>query len=239
MITCIHLDMSSFDSIRSFVDAFDNRFKRLDVLVHNAGMSLTSNGEKHRDDQESIMKRNYLGAWLLTHELIGLLLDTSDETLDGRIIIVSRHRYPAQSHAHHASSDNWEYAAILFVSELHRRLEGSHVTVYALHPGASSRGGIWNALPSLFKPVVSFVEKHILKTAAKGAGTSIFLATASKAQLKGKSGGYFEDCQEIPMSTKTTLEKNALNLWTKMEQEKQHNHAVDSYAEDKKGGDYD
>ena len=65
-------DLSSMESIRLFAAEFWKKYKRLDVLVNNAGASF-SKREVTPEGFERNFAVNYLGPFLLTHELLDLL----------------------------------------------------------------------------------------------------------------------------------------------------------------------
>src|SRR5665647_3336097 len=65
-------DLSSMDSIRRFAKEFKKRYDQLDVLVNNAG-ALFNKREVTSEGFERTLAVNYLGPFLLTHELLDLL----------------------------------------------------------------------------------------------------------------------------------------------------------------------
>jgi NAD(P)-dependent dehydrogenase (short-subunit alcohol dehydrogenase family) len=65
-------DLSSMDSIRSFAKEFKKKYDQLDVLVNNAG-ALFNKRELTSEGFERTLAVNYLGPFLLTHELLDLL----------------------------------------------------------------------------------------------------------------------------------------------------------------------
>src|SRR5688572_13672314 len=91
--------------------------------------------------------------------------------------------------------ENSKLANILFAMELARRLEGTGVTVNALHPGfvatgfAKNNGKVIAALVSLITPLIA-------RSPAKGAETSVYLASSPSVQVI--TGEYFFDSQMIP-----------------------------------------
>jgi NAD(P)-dependent dehydrogenase (short-subunit alcohol dehydrogenase family) len=100
-------------------------------------------------------------------------------------------------------------ANILFTYELARRLEGSGVTVNALHPGAVYSGlghnnGWW--VPLLTRPLALF-----FRTPEQGAKTSIYLA--SSPEVDGVSGRYFVDAKPVPSSPASYRQEDARRLW--------------------------
>ncbi len=77
-------DLSSMDSIRRFAKAFKKRYDRLNVLVNNAG-ALFNKREVTPEGFERTLAVNYLGPFLLVHELVDLL----EKSAPSRIINVS------------------------------------------------------------------------------------------------------------------------------------------------------
>jgi NAD(P)-dependent dehydrogenase (short-subunit alcohol dehydrogenase family) len=67
-IEVIHLDLSSFDSIKKFVADFSSKYQRLDVLGNNAGV-LCHQPEETTEKVEKTIGINYLGHYLLTELL--------------------------------------------------------------------------------------------------------------------------------------------------------------------------
>jgi NAD(P)-dependent dehydrogenase (short-subunit alcohol dehydrogenase family) len=73
------MDLSSLDSIRSFVQVFQEQYNRLDVLVNNAGV-MACPYQKTQDNFEWQLGCNHLGHFLLTSLLTPLLLQTAQTT---------------------------------------------------------------------------------------------------------------------------------------------------------------
>ena len=67
-----------------------------------------------------------------------------------------------------------------------RQLEGSGVTVNAVHPGHVATN-IWNNDLSIFGPVIKLINRLIAITPQQGADTLIYLASSPDvAQVTGK-----------------------------------------------------
>jgi NAD(P)-dependent dehydrogenase (short-subunit alcohol dehydrogenase family) len=100
-------------------------------------------------------------------------------------------------------------ANLLFTYELARRLEGSGVTVNAVHPGAvatglgHNNGRIATALTKLLAP--------FFRSPAQGAATSIHVA--SSPALDGVSGRYFRNARVARPSAAATDPVAARRLW--------------------------
>ena len=73
------LDLSSLQSIRDFVKAFEEKYDRLDVLVNNAGV-MACPYKVTKDGFEWQFGCNHLGHYLLMRLLTPLMLKTADKT---------------------------------------------------------------------------------------------------------------------------------------------------------------
>lgn len=186
-------DLSSQDEIRRVAAEFEQRHSRLDVLVNNAGV-LLGRRQETVDGLEATFATNHLGHFSLTH----LLLPTLKASAPARIVNVS-------SDAHHGArldfSDlqsrrsysgfraycNSKLANVLFTYELARRLEGSGVSVNALHPGVV-RTRIGRSGP-LAARLFFLLGAPFLSSPKQGAETSVYLATSP--EVEAVSGKYF------------------------------------------------
>ena len=107
-----------------------------------------------------------------------------------------------------------EYAAsklcnVLFSQELARRLAGTGVTSYALHPGVVA-SDIWRRVPWLARQLMA----RRMLTVDEGARTSLYCATAP--ELAAHSGRYYENCAERAASPVATAELGG-QLWEQSE----------------------
>ena len=146
-VEVMELDLASLDSVRSFGAEFREKHARLDGLVNNAGVMATPEG-RTRDGFETQFGVNHLGHFLLTE----LLLDTLEASAPSRIVCVSSvihagtrrteavidledpnfERRPYDREAAYAQS---KLANVLHAAELARRLEGTGVSAFSVHPG--------------------------------------------------------------------------------------------------------
>ncbi|MDX1613418.1 MAG: SDR family oxidoreductase [Candidatus Promineifilaceae bacterium] len=215
----VHLmlcDLSSLDSIERFAAQFRQRFERLDILINNAGVFLARR-EESVDGLELSLVTNHLGHFWLTL----LLLDMLKASAPARIINVSSDAHRGQS----ISFDNLQRKKgyglmrvygetklmnILFTYELNRRLEGSGVTVNAMHPGfVRSNFGRNNfgLLGQILMPLIQLVGR----SAEKGAETVVYLA--SDPDLTDVSGKYFVDKRAVRSSKASYDQEAQRRLW--------------------------
>ena len=101
-------------------------------------------------------------------------------------------------------------ANVLFTKELARRLQGTGVTTYALHPGAVATD-VWRRVPL----VVRGVLKLFLKSAEDGAKTTIYCAT--DPSLASQTGRYYDDCKERQPNPVAEDAQLAAELWSRSE----------------------
>ncbi len=132
-------DLSSLTEVRELARAVREREERLDVLVNNAGIGAHGPREESADGLELRFAVNYLAGYLLTRELLGLLRASAP----ARIVNVASAGQQALDfddlQLEHDYSGVRAYcqsklAQILFTSDLAGELQGSGVTVTALHP---------------------------------------------------------------------------------------------------------
>jgi retinol dehydrogenase 12 len=192
LVEALPLDLGDFASVRTCARNFLARDLPLHLLINNAGLAgqrgLTQSGF------ELAFGVNHLGHFLLTN----LLLERMQASAPARIVTVA-------SRAHTRSAGlNWgacqqttqsrlaikEYADsklanVLFSAELARRLTGTGVNTYALHPGVVA-SDIWRKIPWPFNALI----KRGMITTEEGAETSLFCATAT--QLGAETGLYYD-----------------------------------------------
>jgi NAD(P)-dependent dehydrogenase (short-subunit alcohol dehydrogenase family) len=210
-------DLYALENVRKAGAEIRGRIDRLDVLVNNAGLIHTAR-ELTPDGLERTFALNHLAAFLISYELRDLLAAAAPS----RIVTVSSmgHRfakvdwddlpYCARGYGETRAYGNSKLCNIWFARESARRLAGRGVTSNALHPGgvASNFGASGSAL---FR-IGTKVAKPFLLTPAKGARTSIFLA--SSPEVKGVSGEYFVRCKPSTPSRAARNDDHAARLWT-------------------------
>jgi NAD(P)-dependent dehydrogenase (short-subunit alcohol dehydrogenase family) len=79
-VACLQLDVSSFESVKSFAKTFKGRYKKIDVLINNAGVMALPTREVTKDGLEMQIATNHYGHFLLTSLLLPMI------TKNGRIV---------------------------------------------------------------------------------------------------------------------------------------------------------
>lgn len=218
------LDLASIASIRAFADKFLANHDRLDVLLNNAGLTLRKRAET-ADGFEMVFGVNHLGHFLLT----ALLRDRLVASAPARVVNVASeaHRYARRGldfddlmatkrYRPFLTYARSKLANILFTRELARRFDGTGVTANSLHPGfvASNfaREGDTGALGNL----AMIAGRPFAISAAKGAQTSVFLASSPFAE--GVTGQYFAKSALAKPAAAAENDEAAAKLWSVSEQ---------------------
>ena len=101
-------------------------------------------------------------------------------------------------------------ANLLFSAELGRRLQGSGVTTYSLHPGVIA-SDIWRAVPG---PLRALLRIAMVST-EKGAQTTLHCALSPA--VAGETGLYYSDCRAVAPSAVGQDRSLAEELWRRSE----------------------
>jgi NAD(P)-dependent dehydrogenase (short-subunit alcohol dehydrogenase family) len=189
-------DLSSLAEVRRLATEFAVRYPQLHILVNNAGAFFLRRHETV-DGLEMTFALNHLSAFLLTN----LLLDRLRIAAPSRIVNVTsameRNARPDWNDLPMKRRYNGVQAYAIskrfnlyFTYELARRLQGTGVTVNAVHPGAVATG-IWERPLGRAGAWLRPLLRRWLRSPAEGADTVVYLALAP--EVEGISGCYFVD----------------------------------------------
>src|SRR5438132_7155965 len=208
-------DLSSLESVRQLAIEFQKKYSKLHVLINNAGLF---NQRRHvtTDGYENTFATNYLAPFLLTN----LQLPMLKASAPSQIINVS-------SVGHYNGHINFddlnlekEYggwkaygqsklALVLFTHELAKKLQGTGVTVNAVHPGTVATN-IWSR-PLGPVGFIMALPKLFMTSPEKGAETIVYLASSPDA--KSLNGEYLEKLKTKKSSDESYNEDIAQRLW--------------------------
>ncbi|MCB1153974.1 SDR family oxidoreductase, partial [bacterium] len=192
----VQADYTSLDEVRKMAEHIKASYPHIHLLINNAGLFQIKRNET-KDGFETTFGVNHLAPFLLTN----LLLDTVKASAPARIVNVASmlHKNSKLDFDNLQLNTgfkgglayaNSKVANILFTRELARRLEGTGVTAYAIHPGGVATGiggpkniGIAGVFFVLAKPFMDSIED--------GAKTTLYCATSP--DLEGVSGRYYAD----------------------------------------------
>ena len=202
-VDVMELDLGSLESVRRFVAAFLDKHERLDGLVNNAGVMNTPKG-RTEDGFETQFGVNHLGHFLLTE----LLLDILKSSAPSRIVCVSSVAHAGfrglvaelafddldfqrrEYHGYVAYIQS-KLAVVIYARHLAKRLEGTGVSAFSIHPGWIRSNLIQHTMPPwvqnvLLRPFSGFFG---MMSAEEGAQTQLHCLLDPDAQ--NHSGAYY------------------------------------------------
>jgi NAD(P)-dependent dehydrogenase (short-subunit alcohol dehydrogenase family) len=217
-IELLALDLGNFDSVRQCARTFLDRGLPLHLLINNAGLAgargLTRSGF------ELAFGVNHVGHFVLTQ----LLTERIRSSGPARIVTVASTahyqargidwqavRRPTSSRTGMPEYSVSKLCNVLFSAELARRLAGTGVSTYSLHPGVVATD-IWRRVPWPVRPLI----KLAMISADRGAATTLFCATSPAAG--GQTGRYYDNCR--PRQPSLPAQDSALGaeLWKRSEE---------------------
>src|SRR5208282_1447334 len=184
-------DLSSLADVRRLAGSVQQATRRLDLLINNAGIgSGGSQGTRQTsaDGYELRFAVNYLAGFLLTHLLLPLVRTSTP----ARIVNVPSLGQQAIDFADvmlmHGYSGSRAYcqsklAQIMFTIDLARDLDGSGVTVNALHPAT-------------YMNTTMVRQSGVTPMSSVEQGADAILNLATSAALDGRSGLFFNGQRE-------------------------------------------
>jgi NAD(P)-dependent dehydrogenase (short-subunit alcohol dehydrogenase family) len=191
-------DFADLSQVRALADKIRFGYPRIDVLANNAGGMFT-NAHKSVDGNDMIFQVNYLAPFLLTTQLMQVLLDSratvvntisSSQKLLPRVTLAdlenTARRRPSIAYA------LTKLAIVLFTRELHRRYHAGGLSAAAFHPGYvnSNFGEASGSRLLLFmKYRVPLTVRYTL-TADQGADQLVWLASSTPG-VDWTSGEYY------------------------------------------------
>jgi retinol dehydrogenase-12 len=211
------LDLASLASVRECARRFIELNLPLHLLVNNAGVAGIRGLTK--DGFEMTFGVNHLGHFLLTQ----LLLDKLKSSGPSRIVTVSSRAHKRAPgidwDALRRPTSTWtgirEYsvsklANLLFSLELAKRVQGTSVSTYSLHPGVVDTE-IWRAVPHWARPLLRL---RGFLTPEEGALTTLHCAMHAPQQ---ESGLYYADSQPTLPAPWGQNSELAATLWERSE----------------------
>jgi dehydrogenase/reductase SDR family protein 13 len=197
----VALDLASLASVRDAAREVLASGRPIDVLINNAGRR-AGRGGTTADGFDVTIETNHVGPFLLTE----LLLPALTAAPQGRIVNVAsrahvrvrRFNWGALARPPRIHGGLYLYAIsklmnVLHAKELARRLAGTRITTYSLHPGVVA-SDFWRELPG---PVQWLLKLRMISN-EEGARTPLYCATAP--ELSTTTGRYYARCREVQPS---------------------------------------
>jgi NAD(P)-dependent dehydrogenase (short-subunit alcohol dehydrogenase family) len=197
------LDLGSLASVRRFASEFTARHARLDGLVNNAGVMNTPQG-RTEDGFETQFGTNHLGHFLLTE----LLLDTLRTSAPSRVVCVSSVAHVGlrkevgeirlddlhfEKRAYDAlrAYTQSKLAIVVYARHLAKRLEGTGVSVFSVHPGWIRSNLVKHMAPTWVQNVVLRPFSGVLGMMSSTDGAQTQLHCLLDDDAPSHSGEYY------------------------------------------------
>jgi retinol dehydrogenase-12 len=217
-VECLPMELGDLDSVRACAESFLAKDLPLHLLINNAGLGvqpgITPSGF------ELAFGTNHIGPFLLTN----LLLERIVQSAPARIVTVaSVGHYKGKgidfdavcrkTDSRYGSNEYYvsKLANVLFNAELARRLEGTNVNTYALHPGIVA-SNVWRSIPGPF----AAIAKLFMMSEEDGAKTTLYCATSP--DVEKETGLYYDSCAVKEPNPLAHDEALAKRLWEKSEE---------------------
>ncbi|MDX1437601.1 MAG: SDR family oxidoreductase [Anaerolineales bacterium] len=205
----MELDLGSLASVRRFAESFISAHARLDGLVNNAGVMHTPEG-RTEDGFETQFGVNYLGHFLLTE----LLLDTLKSSAPARIVCVSSvyhvgsrdqvgeidledlnfERRPYDRELAYTQS---KLVIVLQALDLSRRLEGTGVSAFSVHPGWVRSNLVRHRAPAWVQNILMRPFSGLLGMMSSEEGAQTTLHCLLDDEAPQHSGEYFSQMSNL------------------------------------------
>ncbi|XP_071778254.1 dehydrogenase/reductase SDR family member 13-like [Centroberyx gerrardi] len=220
-VVFMQLDLGSLKSVHHFAETFLKTEPRLDLLINNAGIYMQG---KTEDGLGMMFGVNHIGHFLLTN----LLLERLKECGPSRVVNVASvgHNFGTVDfdclNTHKALGQGNSFmdglkiycdsklCNVLFTHELAKRLQGTKVTCYSLHPGAINSELARNT-SSLFQTLMKPITSFFFKNTVQGAQTTLHCTL--QEGLEPLSGRYFSNCTVRDVYPKAKDDAAAKKLW--------------------------
>jgi NAD(P)-dependent dehydrogenase (short-subunit alcohol dehydrogenase family) len=215
-VDIVECNLASVLSIMACCREVQEQYDHLNILINNAGL-WESQRKLSRDGIELTFAVNHLAPFLMTNLLLELLKRSGNAEHRSRIITVSSAAHARavmnfddlegkQSFSGIYAYAQSKLANILFTKKLARLLHDEPVTANCLHPGVVDTN-IFNNFPK----IVQAVGRWFMLTPAKGAETTVYLATSP--EVEHVTGEYFDKKRVRRSSKQSYNEADADKLW--------------------------
>jgi len=203
-VEVMELDLGNLASIRTFADNFSSKYTQLDVLVLNAGIARSFQGNQGfqltSDGLEEMVGVNFVGHFYLTKLLLPVLRKTQGARVVANTSVAALNSYSRGIDVQSWSSRSHNYwdwmqygqsklALIIFIRALQKKEPG--LLCLACHPGVVNGTKLMHTeqttlLESLYR---SFLFNCLAMRAEDGWRSTVHLASAAREKLVG--GGLY------------------------------------------------
>ncbi|KAK2593725.1 short-chain alcohol dehydrogenase [Conoideocrella luteorostrata] len=198
----LSLDLSDLTTIKSAVQQFTAKEKRLDVLVNNAGVMTPPKGSKGKQGHELQMVTNCLGPFLFTKGLVPILKETAANSPAGSVRVIwassivtnlfsptggvkmGEDGAAVVSSMQPTNYGQSKAANNFYAAEFHRRYGGDGILSVAFNPG-----NLKSELQRHLDPISLLTAKLLNHPTRYGAYTELY--SGWSPDIKLEDGGMF------------------------------------------------
>lgn len=210
------IDLSSMESVASFVDRILERNLPISLLMNNAG-TMETGFHTTINGFERTVSVNYLGHYLLTRNLIPLMVRGARiVNMVSCTYVIGRLDFPDFFHRGKVGEfwripvySNTKLALLLFTLVLSEQLREKGITVNAADPGIVSTNII--TMHKWFDPLTDIFFRPFIRTPQKGASTAIGLLLDEKEA--GVTGQLYVNNHRKVLSDKYANHLQKEQLW--------------------------
>ena len=207
-------DFNSAQAVNDFAEAFKRRFKKLHILIHNAG-TIQKERRTTVDGFEYTMFVNYFAPFLLTNALLNMMRRSAPARIinvsDASHQVVQLNINDLQNEKKYNGRDVYnqsKLALIYFTYELAKRVETAGITVNALHPGVVKTDFYKEYRKN---PLNKIIEN--VKSVRPEFGVMTHLYLAASSDVEGETGKYYVSNMEKKSARVSYDEQMQAQLW--------------------------
>ncbi len=197
-------DLSSLGAVRDLADRILSEYDRLDVLINNAGI-IARERKESKNGYELTFAVNYLSHFLLTRLLLPLLKNSVPARIvnvasAGQSTVDFSNLMLEQGYDAMKAYSQSKLAQVMFTFELAKRLQGTGVTVNALHPASL-----------MDTKMVKSTFGYTMSTVEEGARAVVRLAVSP--ELEAVTDHYFDGTREARADGQAYDKEARQTLW--------------------------
>ncbi len=189
------IDLSDFESVKTFAREYKSKFQRLDILVNNAGI-LINKPKKNNPGIEMQFATNHLGHFLLTSLLIELMPDSKTSRVVSLGSLAHKKSEIFFDDINCDLQTKWDtpyaqskLACLMFADELQRKLKsaGKKIISVSAHPGGTD-SGLFEHMPPILMSILRYTFVPIFLHSTENAAKPILKAALDR---EANGGEYF------------------------------------------------
>ncbi len=217
----VRADFADPAAVRGLADAVRDRYDRLDVLVNNAGLSLSERrlATGYEEPVETVFAVNHLAPYLLTRELLPLLRTSAPS----RVVVTSSGIHPRgeldlgdltmRDYDARAAYARSKLANVLFTVELAARLRGTGVTANAYDPGFVPGTDLFRDASLGVSAAIAVLSRLPLVGGSAAESASGLVSLAADPALTTVSGAYYSGTERATPDRRARDEALRERLW--------------------------